>query len=83
MLKVMSKVSGISAKIDFTCSTCGYEFSLYAHYDGEVNCPICGNVLSEPQDDGILLIIRRGGGVLMKDCHASCNAPDSQSAHPA
>lgn len=44
-------VSRSSAKIDFTCSTCGYDFSLYAHYDGEVICPICEGILTQEIDE--------------------------------
>jgi len=32
-------------RMEYTCSTCGYEVRLYAHYTGQANCPICGHRL--------------------------------------
>jgi len=36
-----------AGKVNYTCSTCGYEVKLYAHFAGcaRARCPICGGVL--------------------------------------
>ncbi len=84
-------VSKNSAKVGFTCLTCGYEFSLFALYDGEVVCPICDEMLTQEVDGYNIALPEHFYSMLIPnrdffagdESHASCNASDSQSAHPA